>query len=245
MGIFQENLVVDKAYRQHDGQTRHDPVNLAHMRAGKLCSIGCAVNFQYAKRADNQHKGKQHPVKITERDEPPHQSPPAEPTAIVRTGFRILVPLIDVLPMAVLPIFTSTVPPCRGLSSCATSWLEAFCTSAASGAFCPIESGWFQTPASGMEPGSALSLNSKGLLRKRRCFSTYALTICAARRAASLPCSPPSNNTATTISGLRRGVTPTNQLLSANCLAAPPLLLRNILLTTWALPVLPAKSTPW
>ena len=41
-------------------------------------------------------------------------------------------------------------------------------------------------------------------------LSTYALITWVASRAASLPCSPPSNRTHTTMSGLRRGVKPTN-----------------------------------
>src|SRR5579859_8088201 len=64
VGIFQEYLIVDEAHCQHDNQAAHDPINLADMCAGKLCSVSCAVNFQHAKRAYDEDKSEQEPVKI-------------------------------------------------------------------------------------------------------------------------------------------------------------------------------------
>src|SRR5580700_11777304 len=63
-------------------------------------------------------------------------------------------------------------------------------------------------------------------------------------RAANCPCSPPSNNTATTIWGFLRGVTPTNQALSLYFDLPLAVLALSALLTVCALPVLPAKSIP-
>src|SRR5208282_26854 len=63
-------------------------------------------------------------------------------------------------------------------------------------------------------------------------------------RAANWPCSPPSNNTATTISGFLRGVTPTNQALSLYLDLPLAALALNALLTVCELPVFPAKSIP-
>src|SRR5690349_20778076 len=111
MSIFQQDLIVDEAHGQHHGQPEHDPVNLADVCSGKLCAIGGAVNLQHAQRADEQDKGKQQPVEITERDHPPHQSDPANPMDTCRAALRILV----------LPSRTNTVPPCNSLSFSATS----------------------------------------------------------------------------------------------------------------------------
>src|SRR5215831_976638 len=167
VGIFQQDLIVDEAHGQHHGQPEHDPVNLPDVCSGKLGAIGGAVNLQHAKRADQQDKGEQQPVKVAKRDQPPHQSDPAKPIDTGRAALRILV----------LPSRTTTVPPWSSLLFSATSFSA---TSAPRSAWAfaasawaePIASGWFHTPAIGTEPGSALSLNSIGLLRSRRCFST-------------------------------------------------------------------------
>src|ERR1700677_5176119 len=81
------------------------------------------------------------------------------------------------------------------------------------------------------------------LLLRLRCFSTKVLMTCAASLAELLPQFPFSHRTATTISGLRRGAMPTNQALGT-VLWPPPERARASWLITWAVPVLPAKSTP-
>ena len=163
------------------------------------------------------------PVKIAKRNQPPHQSDPANP---IETGRASLFSLV-------LSWFCQpSAGPCRLGDHCRSLLLVS-----AVSMLGPVRGLWHgqaslagsRHPAIGTDPGSALSLNSMGSLRSRRCFSTYAFIICAATRAASLPCSPPSKRTATTISGFLRGVTPANQLLSLNCLLCSPLRLRNVI----------------
>src|SRR5438045_6734401 len=81
------------------------------------------------------------------------------------------------------------------------------------------------------------------LLSCFRCLVTKALITCAASFAELLPQFPCSHRTATTMSGLRRGAMPTNHALGS-VLWPPPLRLSASWLITWAVPVLPAKSTP-
>ncbi len=82
------------------------------------------------------------------------------------------------------------------------------------------------------------------LLSRLRCLVTKALMTCAATGAeASAPQPPCSHSTATTMSGLRRGAMPTNQAL-ARSVPLPRLVAPALWLTTWAVPVLPAKSMP-
>src|SRR5438067_819429 len=81
------------------------------------------------------------------------------------------------------------------------------------------------------------------LLSRLRCLVTNVLITCAASLAELLPQFPCSQRTATTISGLRRGAIPTNHALGS-VLWPPPLRLSASWLMTWAVPVLPAKSTP-
>src|SRR5260370_40361756 len=82
------------------------------------------------------------------------------------------------------------------------------------------------------------------LLSRLRCLVTKALMTFAATGAeASAPQPPCSHSTATTMSGLRRGAMPTNQALARSA-PLPRLVAPALWLTTWAVPVLPAKSMP-
>ena len=101
VGVFQQELVVEKADQEHQPQPGEDPVNLLDVRAGKLGAVGGAVNLNDAQHADQKHKGQQHPVKIAEGNHPPHQSPPAAPMTGGRGFFG----------RCVRPTFTRKVPP--------------------------------------------------------------------------------------------------------------------------------------
>src|SRR5215467_810250 len=151
MGIFQKQLVVEEADREHQRQAGQDPIDLFDMGAREFCAVGGRVNLAHSEGTDQQHKGQQDPVKVAEGDHPLHQFTAAELTtwawdALAALGRGILLAVI----------FTNSVPPCRCSSSATVSWSS-------------LSPGAVQTPAIGTEPGSALSLNSMGLLRSWRC----------------------------------------------------------------------------
>ena len=78
MGAFQNGLIVDQTHDEHDGQAAENPINLPDVGAAEPGPVGCAVNLQHAQRTDQQNKTQEHPIKITEGDNPGHLLSPGK-----------------------------------------------------------------------------------------------------------------------------------------------------------------------
>src|SRR5215472_17764552 len=168
MRILHQNLVVQYADEKHQQHAAHDPIDLLDIQGSALSGrelgpVCAAIDLGDAQQADEHGERQQQPIKVPEGNHAPHQSGPAVPTAAECVAFHALA----------LPIFTNNVPPLMwslpptGFSPCS-----------------PSVTGALHKAAIGTEPGSALSLNNIGLLRRARCLSTYVLMTCAAARAA-------------------------------------------------------------
>ena len=63
---FQQRLVVEEADHEHQPHAAQDPVQLFQVYTHKLGAESCAVDFDNAQGADQQHEHQQDPVEIAE-----------------------------------------------------------------------------------------------------------------------------------------------------------------------------------
>ena len=64
MHPVQQLLVVHQADQKHADNAPGDPIDLPHMRPGKLGMQGRAVNLHHPQPANHQDKDEEHPVEI-------------------------------------------------------------------------------------------------------------------------------------------------------------------------------------